>query len=101
MTPSRRNVAIVSEEVLSDDWTRLSNYMIDYTDGHGETRPVKREIYHRTPAGCILLYDRHRAVAGLVRPFRLAARLAGIVGWTIEVPHTDERRVGKVGFRTV
>lgn len=86
MTPSRRNVAIVREDVLSDDWTRLSNYMIDYTDGHGETRPVKREIYHRTPAGCILLHDRDRDVVVLVRQFRLAARLAGMDGWMIEVP---------------
>ena len=63
----------------------------------GETHRVKREIYHRTPAACILLYDPKRETVILVRQFRLPAHLTGFPGWMIEVPaglldgdHPDE-----------
>ena len=46
---------IVNEKTLADQWTRLSSYDLDYTDSRGETHRLKREIYHRTPAACILL----------------------------------------------
>ncbi|TXH80840.1 MAG: NUDIX domain-containing protein [Rhizobium sp.] len=77
---------IVSEKTLADQWTRLSRVEIDYTDSRGETHRLRREIYHRTPAACILLYDPKRETVVLVRQFRLPAQLVGEPAWMIEVP---------------
>lgn len=106
----KASVEIVGEKTLSDGWTRLSTYDIDYTDSEGETHRLKREIYHRTPAACILLYDPKRETVVLVRQFRLPAHLTGFPGWMIEVPaglldgdHPEEaiRReaIEETGFR--
>ncbi|MFT4183145.1 MAG: NUDIX domain-containing protein [Rhizobium sp.] len=106
----KASVEIVSEKTLADQWTRLSSYDIDYTDSEGETHRLKREIYHRTPAACILLYDPKRETVVLVRQFRLPAHLSGFPGWMIEVPaglldgdHPEEaiRReaIEETGFR--
>ncbi|WP_027685234.1 NUDIX domain-containing protein [Rhizobium leguminosarum] len=85
MQPKSR-VKIVSEETLSNGWTRLSSYLLDYIDRKGATQRLKREIYHRTPAACILLYDPRRDLVVLVRQFRLAVHLNGDPAWMIEVP---------------
>lgn len=85
MQPKSR-VKIVSDETLSNGWTRLSSYLLDYIDRKGATQRLKREIYHRTPAACILLYDVKRDLVVLVRQLRLAAHLNGDPGWMIEVP---------------
>lgn len=77
---------IVNEKTLADQWTRLSNYDLDYTDSHGETHRLKREVYHRTPAACILLYDPKRETVVLVRQYRLPSQLVGMPPWMIEVP---------------
>lgn len=82
----KAKVEIVSEKTLADQWTRLSNYDIDYTDSNGETHRLKREVYHRTPAACILLYDPKRETVVLVRQFRLPAYLTDFPAWMIEVP---------------
>ncbi|MBB4241621.1 hypothetical protein GGD54_002346 [Rhizobium tropici] len=68
---------IVSEKTLADQWTRLSTFEVDYTDSQGEKHRLKREVYHRTPAACILLYDPKRETVVLVRQYRLPARLVG------------------------
>ncbi|MDL2404555.1 NUDIX domain-containing protein [Rhizobium calliandrae] len=106
----KAKVEIVNEKTLSDQWTRLSSFDIDYTDSAGETHRLEREIYHRTPAACILLYDPKRETVILVRQFRLPAHLTGFPGWMIEVPaglldgdHPEEaiRReaIEETGFR--
>ncbi|AGB70671.1 MULTISPECIES: NUDIX domain-containing protein [Rhizobium] len=77
---------IVSEKTLADQWTRLSTFEVDYTDSQGEKHRLKREVYHRTPAACILLYDPKRETVVLVRQYRLPARLVGEPVWMIEVP---------------
>ncbi|EJC73221.1 MULTISPECIES: NUDIX domain-containing protein [Rhizobium] len=85
MQPKSR-VKIVSEETLSNGWTRLSSYLLDYIDRRGATQQLKREVYHRTPAACVLLYDPKRDLVVLVRQFRLAVHLNGDPAWIIEVP---------------
>ena len=85
MQPKSR-VKIVGEEILSNGWTRLSSYLLDYIDRKGATQRLKREVYHRTPAACILLYDPRRDRVVLVRQFRLPVHLNGDPAWTIEVP---------------
>ncbi|MGV1758085.1 NUDIX domain-containing protein [Rhizobium sp. A22-96] len=77
---------IVNEKTLADQWTRLSSYDLDYTDSRGEKHRVKREVYHRTPAACILLYDPKRETVVLVRQYRLPSQLVGMPAWMIEVP---------------
>jgi len=82
----KAGVAIVNRTTLSKGWTELTSYDIDYTASDGETHRLKREIYHRTPAATILLYDTKRKTVVLVRQFRLAAHLNGDPGWMIETP---------------
>ncbi|ARQ57705.1 MULTISPECIES: NUDIX domain-containing protein [Rhizobium] len=86
MTQPKSRMKIVSEQTLSNGWTRLSSYLLDYIDRKGATQQLKREVYHRTPAACILLYDPKRDVVVLVRQFRLAVHLNGDPAWMIEVP---------------
>jgi len=85
MTQNER-AKIVSDTTLSTGWTRLSNVELDYTDRKGETHRLKREIFHRTPAACILLYDAKRDIVVLAKQFRLTAYLTGDPAWMIEVP---------------
>jgi nudix-type nucleoside diphosphatase (YffH/AdpP family) len=77
---------IVAEKTLSNGWTRLSGFQIDYTDSDGETHRLQREVYHRTPAATILLYDPKRGTVVLVRQFRLPVFLHGEPAWIIEAP---------------
>jgi ADP-ribose pyrophosphatase len=86
MTDGNDRVSIVSEETLSDGWTRLSSYELDYTDGDGDTQRMHREIYHRGEAAAILLYDAKRGTVVLVKQFRLPAYLTGKQAWMVEVP---------------
>ncbi|MFJ6322370.1 MULTISPECIES: NUDIX domain-containing protein [unclassified Rhizobium] len=77
---------IVNERTLANQWTRLSSFDLDYTDSQGEKHRPKREVYQRTPAACILLYDPKRETVVLVRQFRLPAQLLGVPAWMLEVP---------------
>jgi len=77
---------IVDEKTLSSGWTRLSGFQIDYTDSEGETHRLQREVYHRTPAATILLYDPKRDTVVLVRQFRLPVYLHDEPAWIIEAP---------------
>lgn len=86
MTDASSRLKIIKDETLSNGWTRLSRLELDYTDRRGETHRLQREIYHRTQAACILLYDEVRDAVVLVRQFRLPAHLAGEPSWMIEVP---------------
>lgn len=82
----RAKVEILGDETLADEWTRLSRFTLDYTNSLGETHRLTREIYHRTPAATILLYDPKRDVVVLVRQYRLPDHLNGGSGWLIETP---------------
>jgi ADP-ribose pyrophosphatase len=86
MTDVNDRVKIVSDTTLSQGWTRLSDCHLDYTDRNGETQRIKREVFHRTPAACILLHDRKRDIVVLVKQFRLPAHLIGEPAFMIEVP---------------
>ncbi|MCQ1850232.1 NUDIX domain-containing protein [Neorhizobium galegae] len=86
MTERNDRVKLVSEKTLSDGWTRLSSYELDYADRSGETHRLHREIYHKSEAACILLYDARRDMVVLVKQFRLPAYLTGKPAWMVEVP---------------
>lgn len=86
MTNDTDRVKIVGDTELADGWTRLSAYDLDYTDRKGASHRITREIYHRTPAACILLHDLKRDMVVLVRQFRLPAHLVGEPAFMLEVP---------------
>lgn len=86
MSDVNDRVKFVSDTTLSQGWTRLSEHQLDYTDRNGETQRIKREVFHRTPAACILLHDRERDIVVLVKQFRLPAHLIGEPSFMIEVP---------------
>ncbi|MGO7421931.1 ADP-ribose pyrophosphatase, partial [Rhizobium ruizarguesonis] len=46
MMQLKSRVKIVSEDTLSNGWTRLSSYLLDYIDSKGATQRLKREVYH-------------------------------------------------------
>jgi ADP-ribose pyrophosphatase len=83
---AKAKAEIVGETTLSEGWTRLSTYEVDYTDSDGATHRLHREVYHRTPAATILLYDPKRATVVLVKQFRLAPHLHGEPAFMIETP---------------
>ncbi len=86
MTDERDRVKIARQDTLSDGWTKLSNYELDYTDRDGVSHRIHREIYHRGEAAAILLYDAARDTVVLVRQFRLPAYVIGQPAWMMEVP---------------
>jgi nudix-type nucleoside diphosphatase (YffH/AdpP family) len=77
---------IVRETTLSEGWTRLSTFELDYTDSKGLTHRIHREVYNRTAAATILLYDPLRDVVVLVRQYRLPPDLLGDTAFMIEAP---------------
>jgi ADP-ribose pyrophosphatase len=86
MTETVDRTKIVSQDVLSEGWTKLSNFELDYTDRDGGSHRIHREIYHRGEAAAILLYDAARDTIVLVKQFRLPAQLTGNPEYMMEVP---------------
>ncbi len=76
---------ILSEEVLSAAWGRLTRYTIAYTRRDGRTETQIREIYDHGNGSAVLPLDAARGTVLLVRQFRLAAHLQGGSGFLIEV----------------
>jgi len=64
-------VAILKEEVLADDWARLTKYTIDYRRRDGRHETHIRQVYDRGNGACILPYDASRGTVLLVRQFRM------------------------------
>ncbi|TCU36570.1 NUDIX domain-containing protein [Rhizobium azibense] len=83
---AKAKAQVVEETTLAEGWTRLSAYKLDYTDSNGLTHRLHREVYHRTPAATILLYDPKRGSVILVKQFRLPPDLRGEPAFMIETP---------------
>jgi nudix-type nucleoside diphosphatase (YffH/AdpP family) len=77
-------VRILSEEVLSAAWGRLTRYTIAYTRRDGGTETQIREVYDHGNGSAVLPLDQERGTVLLVRQFRLAAHLQGSSGLLIE-----------------
>ena len=75
---------ILSEEVLSSAWGRLTRYTIAYTRRDGVTETQIREVYDHGNGSAVLPLDRERGTVLLVRQFRLAACLQGGSGLLVE-----------------
>ncbi len=64
-------VRILSEQVLADDWAKLTKYTIDYTRHDGRSEKQIRQVYNRGNGAGILPVDSGRGTVLLVRQFRM------------------------------
>jgi nudix-type nucleoside diphosphatase (YffH/AdpP family) len=64
-------IKILSSEVLSDDWARLTKYRFERTHRDGERHVHIHQAYDRGNGVAILPYDPERGNVLLVRQFRL------------------------------
>ena len=83
-TDAREPIRILKEEVLADDWARLTKYTIEYRRRDGVLETQIRQVYDRGNGACILPYDPVRGTVLLVRQFRMPAWLNDHPGWLIE-----------------
>jgi nudix-type nucleoside diphosphatase (YffH/AdpP family) len=74
---SEEPIRILQEDVLSDDWARLTRYKILYRRRDGATETQIRQVYDRGHGAAILPYDPVRRTVLLVRQFRLPAYVTG------------------------
>ena len=81
---ARDPIRILSEEILADDWARLTKYTIEYRRRDGVLETQIRQVYDRGNGACILPYDPVRGTVLLVRQFRMPAWLNDHPGWLIE-----------------
>ena len=77
-------VRILSEEILSDDWARLTKYTIDYRRRDGRHETQIRQVYDRGHGAAVVPMDRDRGTVLLVRQFRLPVHVNGDPGTIIE-----------------
>jgi nudix-type nucleoside diphosphatase (YffH/AdpP family) len=66
-------IRILREDILSDEWARLTRYVIDYRRSDGAWEQQVRQVYDRGNGAAILPYDPRRHTVLLVRQFRLPA----------------------------
>lgn len=78
-------VDILSREVLSRFWSTLTKLTIDYTDRHGRTVRIVREVNDHGMAAAVLAFDPGRQTVLLVKQMRIAAYEAGYAGDMLEV----------------
>ena len=65
------------EEVLADDWAKLTRYSFDYRRRDGVWEPQVRQAYDRGDGAVLLPYDADRGTVLLVKQFRLPAWIKG------------------------
>jgi nudix-type nucleoside diphosphatase (YffH/AdpP family) len=75
---------ILSEEILSSAWGRLTRYTIDYARRDGHTETLIREVYDHGNGSAVLPIDDTRDTVLLVRQFRLAAYVQDGSGFLVE-----------------
>jgi nudix-type nucleoside diphosphatase (YffH/AdpP family) len=68
-------VRILRQEVLSDDWARLTRYTITWRRRDGRREEQLRQVYDRGDGAAILPYDPERGTVLLVRQFRIPVYL--------------------------
>ena len=69
------SVRILSEKVLSDDWARLTKYVIERPYRDGKWHEDIRQVYDRGNGAAILPIDPKRGTVLLVRQFRMPVYL--------------------------
>jgi nudix-type nucleoside diphosphatase (YffH/AdpP family) len=64
-------ITILSSEVLSDEWARLTKYRFERTHSDGSRQVHVHQAYDRGNGVCVLPYDPVRGTVLLVKQFRL------------------------------
>jgi nudix-type nucleoside diphosphatase (YffH/AdpP family) len=64
-------IKILSEELLSDNWGKLTKVSYEYKMPDGKTEIHKREVYDRGDGATILLYNAEKKSVILTKQFRL------------------------------
>lgn len=77
-------VKIVSEEIVSDEWARLTRYTVDYRRADGHWDRQVRQVFDRGDGAVILPVDQSRGTVLLVKQFRLPAYVTGHTEMLIE-----------------
>lgn len=72
-----RNVKLIKEEILSDNWYILRKVTYSYEKKDGSIHNQAREAYDRGNGATILLYNTDRKTVILTRQFRLPTYLNG------------------------
>lgn len=80
VTGGNPRVRILDEEVLSDDWARLTKYTITWTRHDGRSEEQIRQVYDRGDGAVILPFDPERGTVLLVRQFRIPVYLNPLPG---------------------
>ena len=80
------SVKITQHDTLHRGFFRLERYRLRHKlYGGGWSAEIEREIFQRGRTVGVLLYDPDRDEVVLVEQFRLAAHLASVPGWEIEI----------------
>jgi nudix-type nucleoside diphosphatase (YffH/AdpP family) len=80
-----KGATILAETLIAEGRFRLTRTRVEIEEADGARRILDHEIYRHAGAAAVLLYDPTRAVALLVKQFRLGAYLADGALETLEV----------------
>jgi GDP-mannose pyrophosphatase NudK len=72
-----KNVTILDETLLSDNWYTLKKVTYEYLNRKGERKQTSREAYDRGNGATILLYNPDKETVILTRQFRLPTYVNG------------------------
>jgi ADP-ribose pyrophosphatase len=79
-------VKIIRHDILHRGFFRLERYRLQHKLYNGGwSAEIEREIFERGRTVGVLLYDPDRDQVVMVEQFRLAAHLAGMPGWELEL----------------
>ena len=85
-TPQQHDVIVSKQETLFQGFFSAIRYHLKHTLFQGGwSKPLAREVFIRTPAAGVLLYDPARDEVVLVEQFRVGAFAAGEPAWMLEV----------------
>lgn len=73
-------IKIITEEILSQTWSRLSKFTIEYTLPNGEVQTQIKESYNRGNGLVALLYNPEKKTVLLIKQMRLPTHLNGNPG---------------------
>lgn len=83
---SEDDISIIKHETLHRGFFRLERYRLQHKLYRGGwSAEIEREIFERGNTVGVLLYDPDRDAVVMVEQFRLAAHLAGMPAWELEV----------------
>ncbi len=84
--PFDGEIEVLDRQVTHDGFFRMVTYRVRHSLFSGGWSPVQqREIFERGHAAAIVLYDDRRDAVVMIEQFRLAAAIAGMHPWLLEI----------------